>query len=102
MFGNTLKKLRKEKNEKQETIANLCNVATNTISNWENNVTQPTLEQLKKLAKHFNVTIDYLLGVTYEDYDKIKELKKLLKENGITNIEQAMKIIEALKEQTND
>ena len=34
-----------------------------TISNWENGVNEPKISYLIRLAKFFNVSSDYLLGL---------------------------------------
>ncbi|MBE5754953.1 MAG: helix-turn-helix transcriptional regulator [Clostridiales bacterium] len=56
--------LRKEKNVKHSQIANVMPFSRNVISEWKRNNTIPTLDNLKELAKYFNVSIDYLLGRT--------------------------------------
>lgn len=108
LFGDRLKELRKEKNLTQEEVGEVCDVAGQTISNWENNVTQPPFEIVKKLAQYFGVTIDYLFNFTQVDYDNIERLKQALKQAGMWNydiddmskedFEKAMKIVAMLKE----
>lgn len=108
MFGDKLKELRKEQNLTQEEIGELCEVGKTTISNWENNITQPPFEIVKRLAQYFGVTIDYLLNFTQEDADNMEKLKQALKQAGMWNysmndmsredFEKAMKIVAMLKE----
>ena len=108
LFGDRLKELRKEHNLTQEDIGNLCDVAKNTVSNWENNVNQPSFEITKKLAEYFGVTIDYLLNFTQDDVDNMERLKQALKQAGMwdysiddmsrEDFEKAMKIVAMLKE----
>ena len=108
LFGDRLKELRKEHNLTQEDIGNLCDVAKNTVSNWENNVNQPSFEITKKLAEYFGVTIDYLLNFTQDDVDNMERLKQALKQAGMwdysiddmsrEDFEKAMKIVSMLKE----
>lgn len=107
MFGDRLKELRKERNLTQEDIGKLCDAAKNTVSNWENNITQPPFDTVKKLAQYFSVTIDYLLNFTQDDADNMKKLKIALKEAGMwddnlndmskEDFEKAMKIVTMLK-----
>lgn len=97
LFGDKLRELRKEKKVSQEEIGKLCGVAKNTVSNWENNINKPDIDLVLKLAQYFNVTTDYLLGFTQDDLDKIKQLEIALKNAGVDNIEQAMQIIDILK-----
>lgn len=111
MFGDRLKELRKEKKLKQEDIAEICDVASQTISNWENNITQPPFDIVKRLAQYFGVTIDYLLNFTQDDVDNMEKLKIALKEAGMWNydmddmsredFEKAVKILAMLKKDTN-
>ena len=97
LFGDKLKELRKARNITQQELASILNVTKPTISNWENNKGCADGEILIQLANYFNVSSDYLLGLTKEDLDKVERLKKALKENGIEDIETAMKIVSALK-----
>lgn len=83
LFGDRLKELRKECNLTQEDIGNLCGVAKNTVSNWENNANQPSFEIVKKLAQYFGVTADYLLGLNQNDINRIDKLNIALREAGM-------------------
>ena len=47
-------------------IAKELRVNQRTISNWEVGERQPTLDTLEVIAKYFNVSYDYLLGLTDE------------------------------------
>lgn len=102
LFGDRLRELRKNKNVSQEEIGDFFGVAKQTISNWENNITEPTMETIKKMAEYFKVTTDYLLGFNQEDKDKISKLETVLKEYGIDDLEKAMQILEILKENKNE
>ena len=55
--------LRKDNNLTQLDIANKLGFAKNTVCAWEKGRAQPNFETLIKLAKIFNVSIDYLLGL---------------------------------------
>ena len=110
MFGDRLKKLRKDKNMTQEDVSKLCNVAKQTISNWESNITQPPFEIVTKLAKYFNVTTDYLLGLNQDDLDKIERLKIACQEAGLMagqdftleEFEKAMLVVNTLRDKNKD
>lgn len=109
MFGDRLKELRKGKNLTQEEIGEICQVAKQTISNWENNITQPPFEIVNKLAQYFGVSVEYLLNFNQDDLDKIEKLKQALKEAGMwdyemddmskEDFEKAMKIVAMMKKQ---
>jgi len=67
-FGLRLKKLREEKGLSQEEVASRLNFKKSTISGYERNVTTPSLEALKSMAIFYNVSTDYLLGLTDRAY----------------------------------
>ena len=59
---NRIRELRKKGRLSQQTLANQIGVFRNTISNWETGYSQISLENAKKVAEYFGVTIEYLLG----------------------------------------
>lgn len=61
-FRLRLKELRKEKDFSQLQIAKQLNMSKMAISHWEKGNSEPSIEQLKKLASLFDVSIDYLVG----------------------------------------
>ena len=58
-----LRTLRNERDAKQSTVANDIGLAQGTYSSYENGITPPT-ENCIKIAKYFDVSVDYLLGLT--------------------------------------
>lgn len=91
MFGDRLRELRKCKNLTQEEIGSLCNVGKATISNWENNLTDPPIEIIIKLANYFGVSIDYLLGNDKNLPDTICKVNQALREAGLVNNDETLK-----------
>ena len=74
--GLTLKQLSKILDER-----GLLSVKNNTLSQYENEKREPSIQELKAYAEFFNVSIDYLLGNVndtcreeQEDREKIKGL----------------------------
>ena len=63
MLGTRIKELRKEFGLSQVELAMRLEVTKQTISNWENENIQPSIDMLVSLANVFNVTTDYLLGL---------------------------------------
>lgn len=59
-ISNKILELRKQKNITQEQLAELMDVARQTISKWELGETSPDLNQSKKLSKIFGVSLDEL------------------------------------------
>ena len=66
MLGQRIYELRTAFGWSQVELAKRLGVAKQTASNWENDNIQPSIEMLVRLAKLFNVTTDYLLGLEEE------------------------------------
>lgn len=64
MFSKILKNLREAAMEKQSDVAKAVFVSPSAISQYEHGRTTPSRSTLEALAKHFNVTTDYLLGTS--------------------------------------
>ena len=60
-FGDKIKTLRKEKNWKQEELANEIGTDSRQVSLYENGKCLPSVETIVKIAQVFNVSIDFLL-----------------------------------------
>lgn len=60
-FGSNLKYLRLESNITQKQLADKIGAGQTTISNWEQDISEPSIYYLIKLAKYFDVSIDYLV-----------------------------------------
>ena len=63
MLGERICTLRKELGWSQVDLARKLSVTKQTVSNWENENIQPSIEMLIRLAKLLNVSTDYLLGL---------------------------------------
>lgn len=63
MLGTRIQELRVAFGWSQVELAKRLGVAKQTVSNWENENIQPSIEMLVRLARQFNVTTDYLLGL---------------------------------------
>ncbi len=59
-----LKELREERNIKQSIIASVLMIKQNTYSQYETGQRQPPIEILIKISKFYDVSVDYLLGLT--------------------------------------
>lgn len=62
VFGDNIKRLRKNKGLKQQELAEILGIKRNTYSDWENGKTEPSFDNLVKLADFFNVPLDWLFG----------------------------------------
>ena len=63
MLGQRICELRTAFGGSQVDLAKKLGVVKQTVSNWENENIQPSIEMLVRLARLFNVTTDYLLGL---------------------------------------
>lgn len=62
-FATRLKDLRTARNVKQSELAEYLSVNQRTISNWECGANEPSFDLLIEIAKYFDETTDYLLGL---------------------------------------
>lgn len=99
-ISQKIKALRLEKELKQKDVAKAINIATNTLSQFENNKGRPSLEVLTLLANFFEVSVDYLLGIE-DDFIKPEvqttlsyREQKLLKAFNLLEDDEKDKIIE--------
>ncbi|MCI8538524.1 MAG: helix-turn-helix transcriptional regulator [Oscillospiraceae bacterium] len=63
-FGARLFEVRKKNNEKQKELAELLGVGDTQISEIEHGNKTTTVEKLSIICRHYNVSADYLLGLT--------------------------------------
>lgn len=61
-FGKQLQTLRKEKGLSQDALANQLYVTRQSVSQWENDKTMPSVDLLLKISEIFGTTVDALLG----------------------------------------
>ena len=65
-MGEKLKQLRLEKGLTQRQVAEVLGLTVKGYNFYELNLREPPIDTLKKLCKLFNVTSDYLIGLTDE------------------------------------
>ena len=63
IFKDRLKELRTSKNLSQMQLAVQTNLSQSAIAKWELGKTEPTASAIITLAKFFNETSDYFLGL---------------------------------------
>ena len=61
-IGQTIRKLRKERNLTQEELAEQLNITYQAVSKWENETGMPDISQVVPLASVFGVSTDVLFG----------------------------------------
>jgi len=62
-FSEKLKELRAEKNLSQMELSKITGISQSALARWELNKTEPTASAIVLLAKYFDVSCDYLLGL---------------------------------------
>ena len=70
-YGERLKKLRLDSKQTMDTVSKAAGIAKSTYAGYESEFRQPSLDKLAFFADYFNVTTDYLLGLTSEQ-NKLK------------------------------
>ncbi len=73
-LNENIKQLRLARNLSQVDLAKALGVTKQSISNWENNNIQPSIDMLIRLAQFFSVSTDYMLGLNHRKYIEISEL----------------------------
>ena len=72
-FKDRLRMLRKEKKMTQVRLGKMLNYGYTAIANYESGRNSPSIEDLKKIASIFNVSMDFLLGVNDIRYPYIRD-----------------------------
>lgn len=63
-FYKRMKDLREDHDLKQGDIAELLQTTKQQVSKWETGTQMMGVDKYVKLAKYYNVSVDYLLGLT--------------------------------------
>ena len=74
MLNKRIYELRTSLNWTQVQLARKLSVTKQTVSNWENDNIQPSIDMLIKLSKVFGVSTDYLLGLSPTNYINVDGL----------------------------
>lgn len=69
MFGLRLKTLRELQGLTQSDLAIRLNTARSTITAYENETNEPSIDMLIKISNIFGVSLDYLVGKTNQKYN---------------------------------
>ena len=62
-FGGRFKECRKQAGLTQVAAAKLMGIGNSSISEYENDISEPTASVIYKMAMVYGVTVDYLLGL---------------------------------------
>lgn len=89
MLNIRLKELREAHSLTQTQLAEKLGVSKQSVSNWENDNIQPSIEMLIKMADLFAVSTDYLLDRDDKKYIEVSGLTK----NQVAHVQQLVKDI---------
>jgi len=78
MIGELLSEIRKDHGDKQTDLARKLNISVATVRSWEQEKSSPPHEMLVAICQLYNVSADYLLGLSNVDpvYMQRKRIKK--------------------------
>ena len=79
-IGERIMQLRKQLNISQLELADMAEVSRTIIGNYERNTNTPSIEVLLKIAKVFNVSVDFLVGegqLSTFDKDLLKRIEDI-------------------------
>ncbi|MBO5046779.1 MAG: helix-turn-helix transcriptional regulator [Clostridia bacterium] len=100
-IGETLKKLRRERDLTQEELASHIGISFQAISKWERGDGYPDITLLPTIARYFDISIDELIGIdklaSEEQYEAInreyeENRKKELRCENVTLMKNALKL----------
>lgn len=91
MIGERLLYLRKDAELTQDELAAILSINKHSISSYERDKSEPPDEIKIAIARHFNVSIDYLLGLTdnpapISQQERIIRIPDGFPENGIKEL----------------
>ena len=86
-YNERIKELREDKDLNQTQLAKEIHSTQKTISNWEKGYSEPKIEMIKTLCKFFDVSADYLLGITDRERERtINNVKNQINGNNYGKI----------------
>ena len=88
IFEIKLKELINAQSKMQIDICKDLNISKQKLSNWKTGYTEPNLSDLAMLAKYFEVSTDYLLGLEDEAGRKVYNINNDIHHNNVVNINQ--------------
>ena len=93
MVGERLKQLRIKNGLKQQELADMFGLSSGTISFYESEQRKPDIDFIVAIAKYFDVSTDYLLGLTNAIDKENIDISKVtgLNDFSLTILEQSLK-----------
>ena len=98
MLNHQIRTLRLVRGMSQVELARRLGVTKQSVSNWENDNIQPSIEMLKKLADIFSVSTEYLLGLEKEEFIDVSGLPPGV----VTHLRQVVEDFRILKKEAEE
>ena len=76
VLNERIKELRVARGLSQVELAEKIGISKQSVSNWENDNIQPSIEMLIKIARTFSVSTDYLLGEDERTFLEVSHLSQ--------------------------
>ncbi len=95
-LSENIKRLRREKELTQETLAEFLGVTFQSVSNWERGESYPDITMLPEIATFFKVSVDELLGINKAENER-EINSKLAEYDNLTDHKLMQEIINNLK-----
>ena len=76
MLNERIRELRLAAGFSQVELAEKLGVSKQSVSNWENDNIQPSIEMLVKISRILNVSTDFILGEDNHTYIEVTNLTK--------------------------
>ncbi len=76
MLNERIRELRTNSGLSQVELAEKLGISKQSVSNWENDNIQPSIDMLLKIARTFNVSTDYLLDEEEHTFLEVTNLTK--------------------------
>lgn len=84
--ADRLKLIREDRNKTKEQVANYLEIQLRAYQRYEAGERVPDLEKLKSLAKYFNCTLDYLVGMDIPEDKKYIDRDLVLNQSEIMDL----------------
>lgn len=81
MLGDKIREIRLAKKISQVELAKTLDVTKQSVSNWENENIQPSIEMLSRIANALNVSTDFLLSRDHKRYLDVTDVPEKIIQN---------------------
>ncbi|MCL2054751.1 MAG: helix-turn-helix domain-containing protein [Oscillospiraceae bacterium] len=102
MLGQRLKGLREDNDMTQEDLAEKLNVSLHTVAKYERNEREPNDSMKVEIAKIFDVSLDYLVGLCDQkcSYNRVNSIfvPYTLDDEGVRKIQEYIDMVVGLRE----